>query len=238
MGLQQSVINAITVCRYKRGEGLIEGTECSVCLNEFHEGQTLRLLPKCNHAFHIPCIDTWLRSHTNCPLCRSGIVSNNSVPPEAVVSNLGSVELNSSNSRMRQEIQTENPTNDGELSSNMAVIGNEANRAGTGETQDFANDLVSKEHENVKVFNDETQIEIRSMSMDSRLAGSSFPGPGLANSCTTEFEENSPLFKEIRRSSVAKCLHISPVSMKRSFSCSGRIQSARGYRTQRISLPY
>ena len=34
------------------------------------------LLPKCNHAFHISCIDTWLRSHTNCPLCRVGIVKN------------------------------------------------------------------------------------------------------------------------------------------------------------------
>nr|GMC81283.1 RING-H2 finger protein ATL54 [Ipomoea batatas] len=61
---------------YKRGEGLVEGTECAVCLNEFQDDETLRLLPKCNHAFHIPCIDTWLRSHTNCPLCRAGIVSN------------------------------------------------------------------------------------------------------------------------------------------------------------------
>lgn len=75
-GLQPSVISAITICKYKRGDGLVEGTECSVCLNEFQEDETLRLLPKCNHAFHIPCIDTWLRSHTNCPLCRAGIVIN------------------------------------------------------------------------------------------------------------------------------------------------------------------
>ncbi|XP_027336383.1 RING-H2 finger protein ATL54-like [Abrus precatorius] len=75
-GLQQSIINAITVCKYKRGEGLIEGTECSVCLSEFQEDENLRLLPKCHHAFHLPCIDTWLRSHTNCPMCRAPIVSN------------------------------------------------------------------------------------------------------------------------------------------------------------------
>lgn len=31
-GLQQSIINSITVYKYKKGEGLIEGTECSVCL--------------------------------------------------------------------------------------------------------------------------------------------------------------------------------------------------------------
>ncbi|KAL0701544.1 hypothetical protein Bca4012_057666 [Brassica carinata] len=72
-GLQQSIINSITICSYKRGDGLIERTDCPVCLSEFEESETLRLLPKCNHAFHISCIDTWLRSHTNCPLCRAGI---------------------------------------------------------------------------------------------------------------------------------------------------------------------
>ncbi|KAH7575571.1 hypothetical protein JRO89_XS02G0150900 [Xanthoceras sorbifolium] len=55
VGLQPSVISSITVCKYKKGDGLVEGTECSVCLNEFQEDETLRLLPKCNHAFHIPC---------------------------------------------------------------------------------------------------------------------------------------------------------------------------------------
>ncbi|CAJ1936114.1 unnamed protein product [Sphenostylis stenocarpa] len=75
-GLQQSVIGAIAVCKYKKDEGLIEGTECSVCLSEFQEDESLRLLPKCNHAFHLPCIDTWLRSHTNCPMCRAPIVTD------------------------------------------------------------------------------------------------------------------------------------------------------------------
>ncbi|KAF8019526.1 hypothetical protein BT93_G0265 [Corymbia citriodora subsp. variegata] len=84
VGLQPSVISAITACKYKKGEGLIEGTECSVCLSEFEEDETLRLLPKCNHAFHVPCIDTWLRSHTNCPMCRAPIVTNvaQALPPE------------------------------------------------------------------------------------------------------------------------------------------------------------
>ncbi|XP_048134516.1 E3 ubiquitin-protein ligase RING1-like [Rhodamnia argentea] len=84
VGLQPSVISSITVCKYKKGEGLIDGTECSVCLSEFEEDETLRLLPKCSHAFHVPCIDTWLRSHTNCPMCRAPIVTNvaEALPPE------------------------------------------------------------------------------------------------------------------------------------------------------------
>lgn len=76
IGLQPSVISAITIVRFKTGEGLVEGTDCSICLTEFQEDETLRLLPKCSHAFHIRCIDSWLSSHTNCPLCRAGIVSN------------------------------------------------------------------------------------------------------------------------------------------------------------------
>ncbi|XP_068637801.1 RING-H2 finger protein ATL52-like [Aristolochia californica] len=75
VGLDESVINSIAVCKYKKGDGLIEGTECSVCLNEFRDDEDLRLLPKCSHAFHVPCIDTWLKSHVNCPLCRANVVS-------------------------------------------------------------------------------------------------------------------------------------------------------------------
>lgn len=73
-GLEESLIRSITVCKYKKGDGLVEGTDCSVCLSEFQESESLRLLPKCNHAFHLPCIDTWLKSHSSCPLCRSNII--------------------------------------------------------------------------------------------------------------------------------------------------------------------
>lgn len=75
IGLQPSIINTITILKYKSADGLVDGTDCPVCLSAFREDEILRLLPKCNHAFHIRCIDTWLRSHTNCPLCRAAVVS-------------------------------------------------------------------------------------------------------------------------------------------------------------------
>ncbi|GLJ39390.1 hypothetical protein SUGI_0804430 [Cryptomeria japonica] len=74
-GLEESVIRSIPVCKFKKGDGLVDCTDCSVCLSEFQEDESVRLLPKCNHAFHLPCIDTWLQSHSNCPLCRAYIVS-------------------------------------------------------------------------------------------------------------------------------------------------------------------
>jgi E3 ubiquitin-protein ligase ATL10/75/76/77/78 len=45
------------------------GTDCPICLGEFMDGEKVRVLPKCNHGFHVECIDTWLLSHSSCPTC-------------------------------------------------------------------------------------------------------------------------------------------------------------------------
>ncbi|CAH8281137.1 unnamed protein product [Arabidopsis lyrata] len=47
-----------------------EIVSCSVCLQDFQVGETVRSLPQCHHMFHLPCIDKWLREHASCPLCR------------------------------------------------------------------------------------------------------------------------------------------------------------------------
>lgn len=78
IGLDRSIIDSIMVFKYRASEGLIDGRECSVCLNEFRDDENLKLLPKCSHAFHVPCIDTWLHSHKNCPVCRAPIVRTGS----------------------------------------------------------------------------------------------------------------------------------------------------------------
>ncbi|MQM09629.1 hypothetical protein Taro_042504 [Colocasia esculenta] len=73
-GLEEWIIRRIVVCRYKKGDGLVESTDCSVCLGEFRDGESLRLLPDCLHAFHVSCINTWLKSNSSCPLCRANIM--------------------------------------------------------------------------------------------------------------------------------------------------------------------
>ncbi|XWS42814.1 hypothetical protein CRYUN_Cryun16bG0046400 [Craigia yunnanensis] len=93
-GLDEGLIKSITVCNYKKGDGFVEETDCSVCLSEFQEDESLRLLPKCNHAFHVPCIDTWLKSHSSCPLCRANIASTNCLPNQAAAATIQEVPRN------------------------------------------------------------------------------------------------------------------------------------------------
>ncbi|CAJ1978848.1 unnamed protein product [Sphenostylis stenocarpa] len=47
--------------------------ECVVCLNALEGEEKVKLLPNCKHFFHISCIDTWLGSHSTCPLCRAEV---------------------------------------------------------------------------------------------------------------------------------------------------------------------
>ncbi|XP_060168336.1 RING-H2 finger protein ATL65 [Lycium barbarum] len=69
-GLDDSVIKTIPLSVYTRKSGV---NDCAVCLLEFEENDYMRTLPVCSHAFHVDCIDIWLKSHANCPLCRAGI---------------------------------------------------------------------------------------------------------------------------------------------------------------------
>ncbi|KAF3486393.1 hypothetical protein F2Q69_00057719 [Brassica cretica] len=76
-GVDQSFIDTLPVFHYKSIIGLKNYPfDCAVCLCEFETEDKLRLLPKCSHAFHVDCIDTWLLSHSTCPLCRSSLLSD------------------------------------------------------------------------------------------------------------------------------------------------------------------
>ncbi|KAM8975839.1 E3 ubiquitin-protein ligase RNF43 [Pelodytes ibericus] len=61
---------------------------CAICLEEFAEGQDLRILPCC-HEYHLDCVDTWLRQNHTCPLCMYDILENDAQShPSAVRSTL------------------------------------------------------------------------------------------------------------------------------------------------------
>ena len=47
---------------------------CVICLEEFKVGERCRVFPKCNHDFHVACIDNWLKlQNFTCPICRNSL---------------------------------------------------------------------------------------------------------------------------------------------------------------------
>ncbi|KAF7813961.1 RING-H2 finger protein ATL3-like [Senna tora] len=76
-GLDPSLLKSLPVLTYQP-QDFKEGLECAVCLSELVEGEKARLLPKCNHGFHVDCIDMWFQSHSTCPICRNPVAPESS----------------------------------------------------------------------------------------------------------------------------------------------------------------
>ncbi|KAK2376510.1 RING-H2 finger protein ATL63 [Trifolium repens] len=74
-GLESTIVSTIPTFV---SEEKTEELECVICLSYIEKGEFVRKLPKCGHVFHVECIDMWLNSHCNCPICRSLIVENDS----------------------------------------------------------------------------------------------------------------------------------------------------------------
>ncbi|KAK8969475.1 E3 ubiquitin-protein ligase ATL6 [Platanthera guangdongensis] len=72
-GLDPAVLHSFPAMLYSDVKNHKIGSsslECAVCINEFEDQDSIRLLPKCSHVFHEDCIDAWLASHVTCPVCR------------------------------------------------------------------------------------------------------------------------------------------------------------------------
>jgi len=73
--LELSIINSLPMYQFKKNEAQERtiNVDCAICLGEFEGGEWLKLLPSCNHGFHVSCIDKWFQLHSSCPLCRSRV---------------------------------------------------------------------------------------------------------------------------------------------------------------------
>ncbi|XP_027367521.1 E3 ubiquitin-protein ligase RING1-like [Abrus precatorius] len=225
-GLQQSFIDSITVFKYGKHEGLIDGTDCSVCLGEFQHGESLRLLPKCNHAFHIPCIDTWLRSHKNCPLCRAPVVR----PTDQ--NHNHNDDHNHTDTNVfydNQETHVENSEGESDSSGIRSEIEGED---GCGVSSSGIKDKVEGEIEPLR----------RSVSMDSCSGSLIFCDVAVVEDLNCLEKVNCSSSKGAINSSTRVCKVGSigqkrPVSMRRSFSQNRKFVFSRHCRSQSSTLP-
>ncbi|CAN0865386.1 RING-H2 finger protein ATL78 [Linum grandiflorum] len=75
-GIKKKALKTFPVITFSAaaGGGLNLDAECVICLSEFAAGDKVKILPKCNHGFHVRCIDKWLGSHSSCPTCRHCLI--------------------------------------------------------------------------------------------------------------------------------------------------------------------
>lgn len=66
-------------------------TCCSICLADYKADDVLRMLPDCEHLFHLKCVDPWLLLHPTCPVCRTSPLPTPMSTPMAEVAPLAAV---------------------------------------------------------------------------------------------------------------------------------------------------
>ncbi|KAG6494173.1 RING-H2 finger protein ATL5-like [Zingiber officinale] len=85
-GVDPKVAASMPEFVYRAEEHSGGGVECVVCLSVMEEGERGRRLPRCDHAFHVWCIDVWFMAHDTCPICRAPVrMEEEAPPPEEVV---------------------------------------------------------------------------------------------------------------------------------------------------------
>lgn len=247
-GLDEALIKSIAVCRYKKGDGGVTEGTCSVCLSEFQEDESIRLLPKCTHAFHVPCIDTWLKSHSNCPLCRSDVVfigpSASPAPTPALPTDGSSLGNESSPDIHQEESEDDNsPATQDSGSAHKTSQMSNAPKTPSRIFSDLGNHEPSHTVIEVREGSSQTQQVWRSFSMDHlcrtcvSVAGTSLQANGQerlvigVDECTGNAEAGPAKHSlgEVPKADIKRrLLHlhcvcgVSPATLKRSFS-SGRI---------------
>ena len=70
--LPRYVVKNIKIKEYTLNENYHDNDRCPLCLEDYNIGEILNELI-CNHFYHKKCINNWIKSNNNCPICRSSI---------------------------------------------------------------------------------------------------------------------------------------------------------------------
>ncbi|GMJ05244.1 hypothetical protein HRI_004193600 [Hibiscus trionum] len=75
-GLSPEFLQQVSPCVSYKSLGETTSDECVICLEGFEQEEMCRVFPSCNHVFHSGCLDSWMRNHLTCPICRNCIVDS------------------------------------------------------------------------------------------------------------------------------------------------------------------
>ncbi|CAD6243974.1 unnamed protein product [Miscanthus lutarioriparius] len=208
VGLDDAAIESIALTRYRAG-GVLGASDCTICHGEIQDGELLRLLPKCAHAFHVQCIDTWLRAHVTCPLCRANVVMDTAAaaadseqPPGTDAADASAEQPGSNTRTMEQERHGQQANEQQELRVEI-------------DQPDHSSSL-DRQRQQIRHPGDRAQNFRRVASMDS-------PSPPTASG--EEAPEDEQAGAEKQGTGGAVCCEVSPEpghQLKRSLSASSR----------------
>ncbi|KAF6170375.1 hypothetical protein GIB67_014305 [Kingdonia uniflora] len=74
-GLDSATIFSIPIILHRSSPTGVDEAQCSICLSAFIEEEKVKVLPGCHHGYHPECVDKWLNTHSNCPLCRASLLA-------------------------------------------------------------------------------------------------------------------------------------------------------------------
>lgn len=92
-------------------ESFGEKNTCAICQDDIKDGDQIRAITKCQHGFHITCIDKWLSKKGECPLCRAAIIDVARV--QEIYNNI---------SRLHQELPVEQHATSSAIMSHIKAI--------------------------------------------------------------------------------------------------------------------
>lgn len=79
-GLDPDVLQEFPVIPYEEYQSQMEGLMCTICLTDYKTTDIVRVVPICNHVFHINCSDQWFSRRKTCPNCRRRIRFSDAFP--------------------------------------------------------------------------------------------------------------------------------------------------------------
>ncbi|XP_010415974.1 PREDICTED: RING-H2 finger protein ATL3 [Camelina sativa] len=169
-GLSAFELSSLPIVFFRQ-DSCKDGLECSICLSELVKGDKARLLPKCNHSFHVECIDMWFQSHSTCPICRNTVLGPEQPSSKRVehvpdnADHAGST--NNNNHDALSQISTSSP----EFPTNVLVWGRQ-DQVSTGNTnvgpqEDSAGNAASQSQEAVVLDINDSSIRSQNVSSSS-----------------------------------------------------------------------